>query len=276
MSKRRTKTPERKSNNPTKAGSKFSIESLVKDAQQNELRPNVTPDHHFLFLCLAQTLFVYCVSVGLDHYHQNHHFLNAALISFSVHWCGFAVSCFIGSCKYFDITEDTGLLYMFYSSYVASCSPAPTLRQQLVHGCAALWGVRLLAFVGGRVLVRGRDFRFDKCTLLLPRSPPVDSLSPFFKLSGPHTVDHCFVFLVVLFCCPGLLFFVCSNSSTRLQSVCLDHWWNLVLGQWFLPLGLDQQCPRQKRLGRVGLHWCVLFRGGPKHRNNGGFTKIQL
>lgn len=162
MSKRRTKTPERKSNNPTKAGSKFSIESLVKDAQQNELRPNVTPDHHFLFLCLAQTLFVYCVSVGLDHYHQNHHFLNAALISFSVHWCGFAVSCFIGSCKYFDITEDAGLLYMFYSSYVASCSPAPTLRQQLVHGCAALWGVRLLAFVGGRVLVRGRDFRFDK------------------------------------------------------------------------------------------------------------------
>ena len=69
-SNRRTKTPERKSNSPTKAGSKFSVESLVKEAQQNELRPNVTPDHHFLFLCLAQTLLIYCVSVGIDHHYQ--------------------------------------------------------------------------------------------------------------------------------------------------------------------------------------------------------------
>lgn len=184
-SNRRTKTPERKSNSPTKAGSKFSVESLVKEAQQNELRPNVTPDHHFLFLCLAQTLLIYCVSVGIDHHYQNHRFLNAALISFSVHWCGFAISCFIGSCKYFDITEDLGLLYMFYSS-LASCSPAPTLRQQLVHGCAALWGVRLLAFVGGRVLVRGRDFRFDKCTL-----PVAFATHSSCRSLAKAFVDHC-------------------------------------------------------------------------------------
>merc|ERR1711871_1260801 len=45
-----------------------------------------------------------------------------------------------------------------YTSVVGPASP----RQKLVFTLAGLWIARLLLFLGYRVIVRGRDFRFDK------------------------------------------------------------------------------------------------------------------
>ena len=87
-------------------------------------------------------------------------FLDSATVGLSIHWVGFAMSCLINSCFYFDIIEDAGLLYMFVRSYTSITTP--TRRQTLVHACALLWGIRLLSFVGYRVIKRGQDFRFDK------------------------------------------------------------------------------------------------------------------
>ena len=38
----------------------------------------------------------------------------------------------------------------------------PSPRQTLAFTCGLLWCVRICAFVGYRILVRGHDFRFDK------------------------------------------------------------------------------------------------------------------
>jgi len=139
------------------------LDRLQKRAQDNELEPTNTPDSLFLILCLLQTAVAYLLSSLLDHhlFFAQGIFLNAATVSLCVHWGGFAFSSLIGSCKFFDITEDIGMIYMLYSAY-QTIRGTPTLRQTTVFYCASLWGLRLVSFVGYRVLVRGRDFRFDK------------------------------------------------------------------------------------------------------------------
>jgi hypothetical protein len=155
------------------------IENLQSSAQNNELSPKTTDDSFFLFLCFVQTIVAYYGSVFIDHQFSTsnihstiskesiykHHFLIAATSALVVHWCGFAVSCMIQSCKYFDITEDLGLLYLFYQSYTSinvGNDGTPTSRQKLVHILVSIWAVRLVAFVGYRIYIRGSDFRFDK------------------------------------------------------------------------------------------------------------------
>jgi steroid 5-alpha reductase family enzyme len=77
------------------------------------------------------------------------------------HWIGFIISQVIQSDKYFDITEDVTLLAVLCYIY-QSIEGNPSIRQQIVFGFALLWCVRLCAFVGYRVIIRGSDWRFDK------------------------------------------------------------------------------------------------------------------
>lgn len=76
------------------------------------------------------------------------------------HWIGFIISLMINSDKYFDITEDITIFSMFIWHY--NSFESPSMRQTIIFGCALIWCIRLCAFVGYRVLVRGSDWRFDK------------------------------------------------------------------------------------------------------------------
>ena len=157
----RTKTPQKRR---SKQSIKLSfIDRLQLDAQKNELQPTSTAASTFLYLVLFQTFIAYFSSIYIDKHlkSQQKIFLNAAVTGLTIHWIGFAISILINSCKYFDIIEDLGLLFMFVHAY-SHVWHAPTERQLYVFGCVMLWGVRLVAFVGYRVMKRGSDFRFDQ------------------------------------------------------------------------------------------------------------------
>ena len=155
----RTKTPQKRR---SKQSIKLSfIDRLQLDAQKNELQPTSTAASTFLYLVLFQTFIAYFSSIYIDKHlkSQQKIFLNAAVTGLTIHWIGFAISILINSCKYFDIIEDLGLLFMFVHAY-SHVWHAPTERQLYVFGCVMLWGVRLVAFVGYRVMKRGSDFRY--------------------------------------------------------------------------------------------------------------------
>ena len=71
------------------------------------------------------------------------------------------MSVVIDSCRWFDVTEDLAYLGIFIWAH-RSIEGEPSERQNLVFLLAGLWISRLLAFLAYRVMVRGRDFRFDK------------------------------------------------------------------------------------------------------------------
>ena len=162
------------------------LDRLQRDAQQKELEPATTAPAVFLALAAAQTVVIALVAhyalpgqavVDVFGLITLKRFEMAALLSLSSHWAGFVISIIIRSDKWFDVTEDIAYFAIFVWAY-RSIEPAPlSLRQQLAFGLAMIWCIRLLAFLGYRVIVRGRDFRFDKliqvesCLERPPRSP---------------------------------------------------------------------------------------------------------
>lgn len=161
------------------------LDRLQKDAHASELDYTNTSPSSFLLLSLVQLPIAFALSrlaapaaptltpfAALPWLRLNR-FGMQALLNIGCHWAGFTVAMLIGSAKFFDITEDFTYLANIHYSYRTIAPPSrffpwpsgpatPSPRQTLVYGCAALWCLRLVAFVGYRVLVRGSDFRFDK------------------------------------------------------------------------------------------------------------------
>jgi len=145
------------------------LDRLQKEAHSSELDYTNTQPHTFLGLSalVVATAFVIC-RFGVP---RNDAPLVTvmAIMGFVSHWIGFVLSTLVfRTNKYFDIIEDLSLFAMFYWSYRSinttnnNQQQGPSLRQKLAHVCAFLWAVRLVAFVGYRVIIRGHDFRFDK------------------------------------------------------------------------------------------------------------------
>lgn len=87
-----------------------------------------------------------------------------ALSNFGFHWFGYLIALLIKSVWHFDITEDIGYFLSIGWSYTFIAG-APSPRQTIAYGCGLLWCVRICAFVGYRVIVRGSDWRFDKLNM---------------------------------------------------------------------------------------------------------------
>lgn len=150
------------------------LDRLQKNAQQNELEPDNTRSITFWFLSFIQPVVLIYLSqyfsaqsfeaVKVEGWEKSRIELNRwvwmAIFNIAVHWAGFFFAVLIDSVKYFDITEDIGYMAAIYWSY--SKIPDPSTRQQIAYGCAIIWNIRLLCFLGYRIIVRGRDFRFDK------------------------------------------------------------------------------------------------------------------
>jgi len=150
------------------------LDRLQKNAQAGELEPENTKPLTFWFLALIQPFIIVYLSsymsstsfeaVKVEGWENSRTELNRfawmAIFNIGVHWVGFFVATMIDSVKYFDITEDIGYLISIYWSYTKISEPSA--RQNLVYGCAILWNIRLLCFLAYRIMVRGRDFRFDK------------------------------------------------------------------------------------------------------------------
>lgn len=155
------------------------LDRLQQSAHASELDEKNTPPAVFCLLVAMQAYFAYTVSNSIVDDSLQRHFKYSAIVGVGSHWLGFAISILIGTCKYFDITEDLALLYMIVAAFVTDQEKVhfdallpPLLRppgiekrssrQTLVFVLSVLWCIRLGSFVGYRVLVRGRDFRFDK------------------------------------------------------------------------------------------------------------------
>ena len=145
-------------------GSSSWLDRLQRDAQQSELDFTNTPTTTFLFLSLIQVPVALVVSFVVSPATANEWYLNRfsymALANIGCHWAGFAFSMAIGSVKYFDIIEDCTYFANIWWMLTTLRDPSP--RQTLAHVLGLVWCVRICAFVGYRVMVRGSDFRFDK------------------------------------------------------------------------------------------------------------------
>ena len=141
------------------------LDRLQSDAQLSELDYTNTSPRTFVFLSLIQVpvalIGSYAVSPSTADAHGLNRFSYMALANIACHWCGFAVAVAIDSAKWFDVTEDVtyfiNILWMLRRTIE---SPSP--RVTLVHVLGMIWCVRICAFVGYRICVRGSDFRFDK------------------------------------------------------------------------------------------------------------------
>jgi steroid 5-alpha reductase family enzyme len=132
------------------------IDSLQKSAQASELDHTNTSPSLFLALSVLEVAVTQCIAYCFGWRWQL-----AAAFGIGGHWIGFVISLVIESDKFYDITEDIVYFLMMVWAY-RSIDGAPSARQTLLFGCALLWCVRLCAFVGYRVIVRGSDWRFDK------------------------------------------------------------------------------------------------------------------
>ena len=85
----------------------------------------------------------------------------AAALGISSHWLGYIVGpLLLQTNRWFDVTEDIALLGMLLWSFLSI--PQPSTRQLLVFSAAFLWCLRLLSFLCYRIIIRGKDFRFEK------------------------------------------------------------------------------------------------------------------
>ena len=141
-----------------------SLDKLQKDAQRSELDFTNTSPATFVLLSLVQvpnTLIIsYAISPSTASPFLLNRFSRMALANITCHWVGFAIAVAINSVKWFDVTED--VTYFFNILWMLTTIETPSPRQTLVHLLAMLWCVRICAFVGYRIYIRGSDFRFDK------------------------------------------------------------------------------------------------------------------
>jgi steroid 5-alpha reductase family enzyme len=133
------------------------LDRLQKSAHQSELDYSNTSPWFFCFLVASQVVAAVCLGRALSE-----RFLLVALLGIGFHWIGFVSSLLLGTNKFYDITEDVCILHLLACSYFTVSSGAPNLRTSLVYLCALIWCIRLVVYVGYRVLVRGHDFRFEK------------------------------------------------------------------------------------------------------------------
>lgn len=144
------------------------LDRLQKDAQASELDFTNTSSGFFIFLSLVQVPVVLLLSYAASPSTADAYFLNRfsymALFNIAFHWAGYLVALMIKSVWHFDITEDVGYFISIGLSY-QHIATAPSLRQTIAYACGLLWCVRICAFVGYRVLVRGSDWRFDKLNM---------------------------------------------------------------------------------------------------------------
>ena len=133
----------------------MGVDSLQKSAQKSEMHPSNTKPKFFSSLTIFQTLIVLLISTQLSPVFQR-----AAYLSYGSHWFGFIFSILINSDKWFDVTEDISYLFILIHTYYSINEPV-TLRQKTAFSLAILWCVRLTLFLAYRIIIRGRDFRFD-------------------------------------------------------------------------------------------------------------------
>jgi len=137
-------------------GINSAIDAFQRDAQRSELDHTNSSPAFFIFLSLLQVVVTQTIA-----YYLGWRWQLAAAFGIGGHWIGFLISLAIGSDKYYDITEDVVYFAMMCWAF-STIDGAPSTRQRLLFGCALAWCVRLCAFVGYRVLVRGSDWRFEK------------------------------------------------------------------------------------------------------------------
>ena len=135
------------------------LDGLQKDAQAKELEPGTTSPAFFMLLSLIQPVFAKLVSMLLS---LSPTFEVAAMLCLGSHWAGFALARILGTDKLFDITEDVSYFFIFLYTYLQRLDGPPSARQTVVFALGLCWCVRICAFVGYRIMVRGRDWRFDK------------------------------------------------------------------------------------------------------------------
>ena len=157
-----TRTPRAATTTAATATAASWLDQLQKGAHASEREPDNTSPAAFVAasLCLAAGANAASSAPALGPL-----FLWAARAGVGSHWLGFALSLVLGTCKWFDVTEDIGIMYMLlfaFRSISERGSGAPSPRQTVMFALACVWCLRLVVFVGYRVVVRGRDFRFDK------------------------------------------------------------------------------------------------------------------
>lgn len=131
------------------------LDNIQKDAQSREMDPSNTTPTTFLLLSLIQPVVTHFLGRALSP-----RFHTAAALCIGSHWAGFGLARVLGSDFLFDVTEDVS--YFFIFMYTFWSLEAPSLRQSIVCILGMCWCVRICAFVGYRILVRGHDWRFDK------------------------------------------------------------------------------------------------------------------
>lgn len=153
------KTPKKKtSSKATLSDATYSwLDKLQKAAQGSELDNTNTTAERFLLYVIGQV----CVTQLLAAY-ISPSFTIMAILGIGSHWVGYILSILVNTNKFYDITEDISILIMLWWSYTSIGDEQPSVRQKICYICATIWCLRLLAFVGYRVIIRGSDFRFDK------------------------------------------------------------------------------------------------------------------
>ena len=132
------------------------LERLQKRAQSRELNGKNTSADAFAALVVVEVVFAIALASVISPRHRAE-----AALGIGSHLIGFAASTLLGTAKWFDLIEDISILGMLWWSY-ESIGSAPSPRQIIAHACAAVWCIRLLAFVVFRVIARGSDWRFAK------------------------------------------------------------------------------------------------------------------
>ena len=142
---------------PTRVAAKSGmfLEKLCLDAIDGELGPHNTSNGIFYILGLVQIPVV----LALSWWMLDIRFLYFGAFCLAGHLAGFLFSEMIGSNALFDVTEDITLLYSFGWLYITIIKK--TESQQVISIAAFLWILRLLGFLSFRILMRGRDWRFD-------------------------------------------------------------------------------------------------------------------
>jgi steroid 5-alpha reductase family enzyme len=172
------------------------LDTLQLDAQKSELDHTNTSPPFFIFVALVQIPVIMALSfyattkpdqaasllpaelVSLIEGGPNNSAVLSGLVNlfscqaaFNVagHWIGFAIAVLIGTTMFFDITEDItyfcAIVWAFTTIQKNSPDGVASTRQFIAYACALTWCIRLCAFVGYRVIVRGSDWRFDKLAL---------------------------------------------------------------------------------------------------------------
>ncbi len=134
------------------------IDRLQRDSHDHELDHTNTSAAAFVALSLAQLPVLWGLCWGI--FPSPSLPLSMAVIQMGGHWLGFFMSVLINSVKYFDIVEDITYFASFLYGYRMLEAPSP--RQTLIFVLGMVWCIRICAFVGYRVMVRGSDWRFDK------------------------------------------------------------------------------------------------------------------